>query len=156
MYPMSMCDKPLMLSRTRSKRQGLSCKINHGCRGVAWLRCYPVGKHVIAAYRNSRQTRLTICTSLLQREPHDSGDHVRPAMHSHSRFPLQLTGAYIRLPSRASPVPDQNQQDIGPIPNWTASSRWRCRQTVYSPSYWSPFAPSALDRRAHIEPVPTD
>jgi len=112
--------------------------------------------HVIAAYRNSRQTRLTICTSLLQREPHDSGDHVRPAMHSHSRFPLQLTGAYIRLPSRASPVPDQNQQDIGPIPNWTASSRWRCRQTVYSPSYWSPFAPSALDRRAHIEPVPTD
>jgi hypothetical protein len=113
-------------------------------------------KQVIAAYRNSRQTRLTICTSLLQREPHDSGDHVRPAMHSHSRFPLQLTGAYIRLPSRASPVPDQNQQDIGPIPNWTASSRWRCRQTVYSPSYWSPFAPLALDRRAHIEPVPTD
>lgn len=38
-------------STTRSKRQGLSCKISHGGRGVARLRSYPVGKHVFSVSR---------------------------------------------------------------------------------------------------------
>ncbi len=95
----------------------------------------PVGNHEFAANRKRMSARLATCTSLLQPTPHDSGDHVRPSTHPHSRFPLRLTGVYIHLPSRAAPVPDQNQRDIAWIPSWIANCRWRCRQTAYSPLY---------------------
>ena len=132
------------------------------CRGAACVTCFrrnyvpPIRNHEFAANRKKMSARLVTCTSLLQPTPHDSGDHVRPAIHPLSRSLLRLTGVYIHLPSRAAPVPDQNQRDIVWIPSWIADCRWRCRQTVYSPLYWPPFAPLALDRRAHIELVPVD